>query len=405
MRILFLTQYYPPETGAPQNRIHSLACYLKADGVEVEVLTALPNYPRMEIFPDYVGKEGMNEYIDGIKVYRAGIYIRRSKGIFKRLLNYFSFVYSSMQLSSKLPEYDFVICESPPLFLGISAYLIAKRKNAKMIFNVSDLWPESAEKLNIVTNKWMLKLAYRLEAFLYKKSILVTGQTQGIVKNIAGRFPNVRTYWLPNGVDFKMFSKDKINKEWRTQKGFANDAFILLYAGILGHAQGLEVILNAADRLRSYSAIKFIIMGDGPEKDALLQMKNDMALENVIFEPNTPRHLMPSVISSIDAAVIPLKKLDIFLGAIPSKVFEPLAYGKPIILGVGGEAKELFIDSGDAGLYFEPENATALAQAVLMLYQNPATTRTLGQNGAQYVKDNFDRKKISSNLYNVLQSL
>lgn len=405
MKILILTQYYPPETGAPQNRLHSLACYLKQYGVDVEVLTALPNYPRMEIFAGYDGKAGMEEVIDGIKIYRTGIYIRKSKSIIKRLLNYFSFVWSSMWRGIKLPHYDFIICESPPLFLGISAYVISRSRKAKLIFNVSDLWPESAEKLQIINNKTLLGLAYRLEAFLYKRSVMVSGQTQGIVRNINDRFPNVNTYWLPNGVDFKMFAPEKADDAWRKAKGFADSDFILMYAGVLGHAQGLEIIIDAAEKLRSYTDIKFIIMGDGPEKDKLHDLKNTRQLDNVLFEPNTPRHLMPSVISSINAAIIPLKKLDIFLGAIPSKVFEPLAYGKPILLGVDGEARDLFINKGKGGLYFEPENADALATAILNLYKDRTLAHSLGASGAEYVKNNFDRQKITSNLLDKLRSL
>jgi len=405
MKILILTQYYPPETGAPQNRLHSLACYLKQEGVDIEALTALPNYPKMEIFPEYKGKAGMTETIDGIKIYRSGIYVRKSKSIIKRLMNYFSFVCSSMLRGMSLPRYDYIICESPPLFLGISAYVISRLRKAKLIFNVSDLWPESAEKLKIINNKALLGLAYKLEAFLYKRSVLVTGQTQGIISNIQSRFPKVPTYWLPNGVDFNMFSPEKANDDWRKSKGFADSDFILMYAGVLGHAQGLEIIINAADKLRSYTGIKFIIMGDGPEKEALHQLKESKQLSNIIFEPNTPRQLMPSVISSIDAAVIPLKKLDIFLGAIPSKIFEPLAYGKPILLGVDGEARDLFIDKGKAGLYFEPENVDALVAAVLELYNDRNKSVSLGANGIEYARNNFDRQKIALNLLSKLRSI
>ena len=193
MKFLILSQYYPPETGAPQNRLHSLALNLVKNGCEVEVLTAMPNYPKMEIFDNYKGLSYFNENIDGIKVHRSKIYVSKSKGVLKRLLNYFSFVFSSIRVSNKLSKTDYVICESPPLFLGISALFISKKLKAKLIFNVSDLWPESAEKLDIVSNKFFLNLAYKLEEYLYKKSFLVTGQTQGIVANINNRFPNVPT--------------------------------------------------------------------------------------------------------------------------------------------------------------------------------------------------------------------
>jgi hypothetical protein len=162
MKLLILTQYYPPEIGAPQNRLHELAVRLKANGIDVDVLTAMPNYPKMEVFEDYSGGKIQEEVIDGVKVYRSGIYVSKSKGIVSRLLNYFSFVWTSYWRGRKLGTYDFLMVESPPLFLGYSAMRLSKKLKAKIIFNVSDLWPEYAEKLGIVTNKQLLGLAYRL---------------------------------------------------------------------------------------------------------------------------------------------------------------------------------------------------------------------------------------------------
>ena len=184
MKLLILTQYYPPEIGAPQNRLHELALRLKYKNIHVEVLTALPNYPKMEVFEDYRRKQKRQEYIEGISVHRSWIYVTKSKQILSRLLNYFSFVWSSYWKGRKLGEFDFLLVESPPLFLGYSAMALSRKLNAKLIFNVSDLWPESAEKLGLVTNRQLLNLAYRLEHKCYAKASLITGQTQGIVDDI-----------------------------------------------------------------------------------------------------------------------------------------------------------------------------------------------------------------------------
>ncbi|HQQ93095.1 MAG TPA: glycosyltransferase, partial [Bacteroidia bacterium] len=185
MNILILTQYFPPEVGAPQNRLFELSVRLQKLGLSITVLTAMPNYPQMEIYPAYKNRSYMFEEMQGLKVHRSSIYVSRSKGILHRLRNYFSFVISSARTSSKLPpRFDFLICESPPLFLGYSAMYLARKKKAKLIFNVSDLWPESAEKLGVVKNTLLLKMAYRLEARLYRRAALVTGQTQGICQNI-----------------------------------------------------------------------------------------------------------------------------------------------------------------------------------------------------------------------------
>ncbi|NLF43322.1 MAG: glycosyltransferase family 4 protein, partial [Bacteroidales bacterium] len=180
MKLAILTQYFPPETGAPQNRLYELAQRLLKEGIEITVLTAMPNYPQMKVFNEYIGKKYVYEDMEGIKVHRTGIYVSQSRSVVSRLLNYFSFVWTSYWTGRrKLDTYDFLLVESPPLFLGISGWLLSKKCKAKMIFNVSDLWPESAEKLNIINNRFFLWIAYKLEAFLYKKSTLVTGQTQG----------------------------------------------------------------------------------------------------------------------------------------------------------------------------------------------------------------------------------
>ncbi len=406
-KLLILTQYYPPETGAPQNRLHELALRIKAAGIDVEVLTAMPNYPKMEIFEGYKGKRYLEEEIDGIKVYRSRIYVSKSRGMLARLLNYFSFVWTSFFTGvRKLDKYDYLMFESPPLFLGISAYLLAKFKKAKLIMNVSDLWPESAEKLGLVTNRFFLSLATWLEEFLYRKSVLITGQTQGIVRDISARFPDKKTYWLPNGVDLTYFKNESVESSWRNDQGFAEDDFLLLYAGIVGHAQGLEILINAAERIKDYAGIYILVLGDGPEKEKLLRMKKDRNIENIRFYDPVLKTEMPAIVKAVDVAVVPLKKLPLFEGAIPSKIFENLAMEKPILLGVKGEAKELFIDQGRAGLYFEPENDEDLAIQILALKNGDvATVAELGKNGRAYVERKFDRNKIASAFYNELRTL
>jgi glycosyltransferase involved in cell wall biosynthesis len=407
MKFLILSQYYPPETGAPQNRLHSLALNLVKNGCEVEVLTAMPNYPKMEVFDSYRGLSYFKEHIDGIKVHRSKIYVSKSKGVFKRLLNYFSFVLSSIRVSNKLSKTDYVICESPPLFLGISALYLSRRLNAKLIFNVSDLWPESAEKLNIVSNKFFLNLAYKLEEYLYKKSFLVTGQTQGIVANINKRFPNISTLWLPNGIDKEVYEVPE-NKDWITEYGIEGKK-VYVYAGIIGHAQGLDVIIKTKNWLVNNEfalskKVTFVIIGDGPDKQRL-EALNEELKTNIIFIPNTPKIEVLKMLKACHGYIVPLKKLDLFLGAIPSKIFDALGLSKPILLGVDGEAKSLFIDQGKAGIYFEPENEISLAKVIVELENNPLKALAYGKSGNIFATKNFDRKNIAKKFLEKIQEL
>ena len=249
-------------------------------------------------------------------------------------------------------------------------------------------------------------MAYGLEKRLYKKSDLVTGQTQGIVKSINERFPSVRTYWLPNGVDLNYFDPEKIQKkELRSMHNFKDEDILLLYAGILGHAQGLEVILKAAEQLKNETRVKFLIAGSGPLKNDLIQMKQDLKLENVIFIDIVPKKEMPALIKAVDIALVPLKKLDLFKGAIPSKIFENCAMKKMLLLGVEGEAKELFIDKGEAGLFFEPEDEVDLISQIKEIIKNPENILKYGESGRAFVNENFNRDKIAKDFYLELQSL
>ena len=335
MKLLFLTKYYPPETGAPQNSLHSLELNLIKVGFEVEVLTAMPSYPKMEIFPEYRGLKEMEETIDGVRVVRSSIFVTKDKGVAKRLMNYFSFVWTSMRSYKRLSEADFILCESPPLFLGISSLYLAQKLKAKMIFNVSDLWPESAEELDIVSNKFFLGLAYKLEAYLYKKSYLVTGQTQGIVADIKKRFPKVPTMWLPNGIDKDVYCFEDIVTDWLEENGIQGKR-LYMYAGIIGHAQGLDVIIKAKQWLMNNepdiaAGLEFVMIGDGPEKNRLEDLDKELETK-IVFIPNTAKQMVMRMIKNASGYIVPLKKLNLFLGAIPSKIFDPLALGIPVLL-------------------------------------------------------------------------
>ena len=405
VKILILTQYYPPEIGAPQNRLHELAVRLQANGVAIEVLTALPNYPKMEVQEAYLKGQNREEIIDGIPVHRAWIYVSKSKGILARLLNYFSFVWTSYWRGRKLGNYDYLLMESPPLFLGYSGMALSKKLKAKLIFNVSDLWPESAEKLGIVSNKWLLSLAYKLERKCYDRSALITGQTMGIVNNIQTRFPKKDVYWLPNGVDVEFYDPKKYEKrDFRLKHGFNDEDVIFFYGGILGHAQGLQTVLRAAKLVEYNRRIQIILQGAGPEKDELLLLKEELQVKNVHFLPPVPKNEMPYILNEVNVALVPLRKLELFLGAIPSKIFEALAMEKPLLLGVGGEAKMHFIDNADAGYYYEPENIEDLASKMIALAAEPAITQLKGENGRRYVSEHFNRNKIASDFIRKIQN-
>ncbi|MCW5898528.1 MAG: glycosyltransferase [Flavobacteriales bacterium] len=399
LRIILLTQYFPPETGAPQNRLLAMAKGLRDRGAEITVLTAMPNYPDMRVHQGYRGRFTLREHIDGLDVRRVWLFVSRGRGLFARLLNYFSFVGTSIVYGLlKLRRADILLVESPPLFLGIAAICLARVKGARLVFNVSDLWPESAVKLGLVKNRLAIAVSTWLEMRCYRAAALITGQTQGIVADIQRRCPGKDVLWIPNGVDLDQIEGvDPAGA--RERHGIASDAYVVAYTGIIGHAQGLEVVLRAAERLRDAPRVQFLLVGDGPERVSLSRLAGSMGLDNVRFIAPLPRTDALTLVAASDAAVIPLRKEKLFEGAIPSKIFEALALGKPILLGVEGEAKDLFIDQGHGGLAFVPEDDAALADAVRRLLEEPTLGARLGSQGASFVRERFDRSRITDILW------
>jgi glycosyltransferase involved in cell wall biosynthesis len=404
VRILILTQYYPPERGAPQNRLSDMAQRLMASGHSVTVLTALPNYPTGKIFREYTGKLLLEERLQGIRVIRTWIYATKKKNFAYRLLNYFSFVCSSFVFGAwKIGSADVIVVESPPLFLGLSGFLLSIVKRARLVFNVSDLWPESAVAMGVLKSKPLIRLSTWLEEFLYRQSSLITGQTEGIVDSIRARFPGKKIALITNGVDVRTFlgtSNPGCRCKIRAEFGW-NDNFVIGYAGLHGLAQGLEIILGAASRLREQKEIVFALFGDGPEKERLRRVASELKLTNVRFYDSEPTSRIPAILTSVDLAVIPLRKLEIFKGALPSKMFEAMAAGAPLVVSVEGEAKQL-VERAQCGLCVEAEDPQALAEAILFLFQNHELLKTFGLNGQRYVTEHYDRQKIADRFERLL---
>ena len=403
LKILFLTQYFPPEVGAPQSRIYEFARELMHRGHNVTIITALPSYPQGEIYPEYRNKSIIVEYMDGLRVIRTHIYATKKKDFWKRIRNYTSFTLSSVFQGAKRieGELDVVITESPPIFLGWSGYIIAKRLRASYILNISDLWPKSAVDLGVLRNKPMIWASVRLEMFCYKKADAITGQTMGIVEDISSRGFKNKTYLITNGVDSDFFNPMGDNIDF-LEKNNIRGRFVAGYAGIHGIAQGLETVLKAAGKLKEYEDICFLFVGEGPEKPELMKLKESLELNNTIFLPAVPKKEMPAILSCFSCAVIPLKKIELFKGALPSKMFEALACQVPIVLSAEGEAQRLLEKSG-GGICVEPENHEEMADAILRLYHSSSLRESMGKNGRSFVEKNYSRRNITSRLEKIIE--
>ncbi|MCK5844133.1 MAG: glycosyltransferase family 4 protein [Victivallales bacterium] len=407
MRITILTQYYPPEHGAPQNRLHDLARRLVAYGDDVTVLTAMPNYPRGEVFREYRGKLTTTEELDGVKIVRSWILASKSKGTVAQLVVYFSFVLSSLLVGLlKLRKSDFLILESPPLFLGFTAILLKYAKRAKLVTNVSDLWPESAVQLGIIGPGIILSTLEWFERLLYKKSTIVTCQTEGIVAGVEKSFPAAKTVLFPNGVDLDMFPICGKNAEIALELNIPEGLFIVGYGGNHGRSQALSQVLEAAAVIRETRYdILFILCGDGPEKPELIEKAEKMKLDNVRFIDSQPRERMPDIQSVWDIALAPLKNIDIFEGARPSKMFELMAGGIPFVFCGKGEGADIAVESGCA-VAVPPEQPGKLAEAILEFAKlAPKRRRKMEKAGRRFVEERFNREKLAENLREKLECI
>lgn len=400
MNICILTQYYPPEIGAPQRRLSHLARSFIEHGHNATVLTAMPNYPRGRIYPGYGGL-WRRETLDGVRVVRSCIYPAQSAAMFPRMLSYFSFVASSSLTGlAFLPRLDYLMTESPPLFLGLAGYALSRFRRARWIFNVSDLWPESAVRLGVIGNGLALRAACALERFCYRKAYLVTGQSADIIANIRSRFPSTETYHLSNGVDAREFTPGARDRSLRERMA-AGAQLVAVYAGLHGIAQGLEQVLEAAALLRNEVPVRFVLVGDGPAKQALIEHCRLLGLDNVTFMDPVPPREAPAILASADIALIPLKQ-DL-PGAVPSKIYEAMASATPVVLATHGEAASI-IQSAGAGIAVAPGDSAGIASAVRRLASDATLRARCGARGRAAALEHYDRQIIAAAFISRLES-
>jgi glycosyltransferase involved in cell wall biosynthesis len=367
-----------------------LAERLKELGHHVEVLTALPNYPTGRVFegyPRYYNKEDRG----GISVHRSWIVPSNRQSLGSRLVSYLSFCLSSYLVGlTRISHPDVIITESPPLFLAAIGWLLAVVKGARWILNVSDLWPDSAKYIGMMREQ---SSAYRIlrwvAHFLYRRAWLVTGQSTEIIGEIQRAAPSTRLYHLSNGVDLMSFKpeygQDRIRKRYL---GDGEVAFV--YAGLHGLFQGLDQILEAAQRLRR-KQVRFVLIGDGPEKEALVRKAQGRSLENVDFYPPMAHRDIPSTLASMDVAVITLRSP--IRGAVPSKIYEAMASGIPILLVAEGEASSI-VQTAGAGLTVSPGDIEGLVLSISKLASEPDLRSEMGRAGRLAAQSLYDRAMI-----------
>lgn len=398
LRVLIVTQYFPPEVGAPQTRLFELARRLVPRGHDVTVLAPWPHYPT-GVVPAGVRRVPVAaEVMEGVRVVRTAVYATPNTGFAKRLADHLSFTAMASIVGPMLGQTDVLFVESPPIFHGLAGLL---RRNA-FVFNVADLWLESAIEMGILKSRALIKLTELFQRTIYRRAQTITVVTDGIAKTLREQgVPAERVRMLPNGVDagfFRPLPED--GARLRAELGLG-DGFLALYAGTLGLAHGLDVMLGAAEQLRSRPDVSFVLAGEGADKARLVALAQERGLANVRFLPNQPKERMPALLSAVDACVVPLRDLPIFRGARPSKMFEAMATARPVVLSVAGEAADLLAEAG-GGVAVPPGRPSELAAAVAALADDRARGRELGEAGRAWVSEHLSRDAIAERFEAIL---
>jgi colanic acid biosynthesis glycosyl transferase WcaI len=405
--ILFITYYYPPEKGAAMVRIGETAKRLVKLGHQVTVLTTVPNYPTGSVPQEYRGRIIQEEIRDGVRVIRVWNYINSNTSFLRRILPHISFNLLAPLLGGRtVGRPDVIIACSLPLFNAISGRILSWWKRCPYIFWIADLWPETPIQLGALRNRLMIRLSRWLEWTAYEHAAIVWVVSEGARNNLIQRgFPPERIFLGINGVDTTLFRPmPQTPGQARRELGW-DDRFTVLYAGTHGVVHGLKTVLDAADQIRDRADIQFIFIGDGAQKTDLVEQARKRNLRNIAFKDAQLNEKMPSIYAAADICLVPARKAQVLKGFLPAKLFEIMACGRPILLGIDGEARQLAEEAAGAALFVEPENSAALVSAIIHLKEHPDIAKSLGNRGRAFAKMNFDRDQLVSAVATHIEAL
>ncbi|MFH0964469.1 MAG: glycosyltransferase family 4 protein [Planctomycetota bacterium] len=401
MRILYVSQYFPPEMGAPAARVHEMSRAWARRGARVTVLTAMPHHPTGVVPRRYRRKRLLREERDGIRVVRTWIWPAANRGFVKRTTSYLTFMASAIVSGlTAVRKHDVVIASSPQFFVGIAGWALAKLGRGKFVFEVRDLWPDSLLAVGAMREGPAFRMLKRVERFLYREAwkIVVVTESSGRILSESG-IGEEKIEVVTNGVDLETFHPGE-DEETRRGLGLAG-RFVVSYVGTIGLAHGLEVILRAAEKLRQAPEIVFIVVGEGAERERIEREKEGMGLRNVLFTGEVPRERIPGILRASDACLVHLKRAKLFETVIPSKIFEIMGCGKPILMGVRGEARRLVEEAG-AGVLFESEDEDGLVAAIQKLRSDKGLARRLGAGGRAFVEARYSREAMAERFLSFL---
>lgn len=380
MKILFLTENFPPETNAAATRVYERACYWVNWGHDVTVITCAPNFPRGKLYPGYKNSWYQTEEMSGIHVVRVKTFIAPNKGTVLRTMDFFSFLVTGLSAGLFQKKPDLVAATSPQFFAAVAGWALGVIRRVPFVFELGDLWPASIAAVGAMREDFRLRMMEKLELYLYRKSAAVVALTRSFKDDLTGRGINGnKIAVVMNGIDISRYGPRQrdvdLAAEWDLE-----DCFVIGYVGTHGMAHSLGNVLNAAERLQNVEGLRFLLVGAGAERQQLFMEAKNRRLDNVVFLPPQSKENMPAIWSLCDVALVHLKDSPVFASVIPSKIFEAMGMGLPLLLASPeGEASRIIADE-KAGIWVPAEDPDALAKAALKLMKKEKDRYTFAQH-------------------------
>jgi glycosyltransferase involved in cell wall biosynthesis len=403
MKLLILSQYYDPE---PVPKAAELARAMTARGHEVSVITGFPNYPTGVLYPGYRLAAMRRERIDGIAVTRTFEFPYHGTKVAGRLFNYWSFVASSLLAARRARGHHVMYVWHPPLTIGVAAWLLGKLAGVPFVYDVQDIWPESAVVSGMMREGWMTRLMRRLETFVYARAAHLLVVTEGAKGNLVSKgVPAEKVSVMPHWVDESAFGEagDDERRAARRDLGWGDD-FVVLFAGNLGLVQGLDSVIRAAAELPRGGGIRVVLMGDGADKDRLESLAAELDVaDRVQFVPRQPVSAMPMMMAAADALLVHLRRSELSRWVIPSKTLSYLAAGRPIVMAMEGAAADL-VAAAEAGVVIPPDDPPLLARTLIELRDMSRQERdAYGIRGRAYLRANLTKQQILDRYEEILR--
>ena len=403
MKILFITDNFYPERNAPAKRTFEHCKNWVNQNNSVTIITGVPNFPTGKVFSGYKNKIYQSEIINNIFVKRVWTYMHPNKGFLLRIIDYVSFMFSSFICGLFTKKHDVIIATSPQFFTLISGYLISIFKRTPLVIEIRDLWPESIVTVGVMKkSNIFIKILHRIAIFIYKKAKIIICVTNSFKKDLIKKgIEKEKIFIIQNGFDLeKNTTPNKKIEQIENEYQVNQKDFIVAFIGTVGIAHGLQIILRTAKKIDK--SVKFLIIGDGAEKDELMKKAEEKLLDNVIFIPNISWQEIVNINQIINMHLIHLINSPEFKKVIPSKIFESMALKKPIIMGVKGESREI-TNNANCSLNITPENHLELVELINNHINQTEYLKNLGLNGNKFLKDNFSRKIMSNKMIEFLK--